>query len=160
MPVAVGEPRHVILVPELVDRRVVGVVVVDSVTEAEFVDLSSVLNLAIIAAFLRRGLGAKSETLAVVAPAGLVIGDEDLRHAKSGVLLPQRVVSLTIGRAVRTPDAFAGHVHPGRRRVGDVGQYFLELRGHGKEDPFEAVVAATVGFEQVASAAVVGLTGC
>ena len=59
---------------------------------------------------------------------------------------------------MRPPDAVAGHVHPRRFRVGDIGQHLLEGRGNGEEQTLEAVVSLAVRLRIIASATVIGDT--
>ena len=113
--------------PILVDRAEVGEVVVRPVHEPERVlHDACVAELPRVTPLAGGGARAERETLAPVAPPGLVVGHHHLGHAIPMTLRPPSGVVLPIARAMGAPHPCPGDGLPGRHRVGDVRQHLLE----------------------------------
>ena len=97
LPVPVFRAGDAIRPPVAVDGREVGEVVVRPVAEAELVDqLARMVVLSLVAAASRRGMRPKGVALVAVAPARLVVGDDQPPHPLAA--MPEQ--RLAVGRAV------------------------------------------------------------
>ena len=151
----VGRARHAVRAPVAVDRREVREVVVRTVPEPELVDhRARVVVLPLVAALLRRGVGAERKALVAVTPTRLVVSHEDVLHPAVPHLAPVGSIVFAVARAVRTPHDAARDVLPRRDVVRHHGQDVREAAAERVDEPLEARVAHAVRARDVARAAV------